>query len=443
MAGGGTWISQNKKRPGVYINFHGRRTLNLTIGDRGTVAMALDLNWGPSGVITIDKDTDVRGLFGYEMTDANMLLIRLAMTRAIKAYIYRKNGSGGQKASVTIGEETSTLQVTALHEGTRGNDIEIRVSSAADGLFAVETFVDAAKMDEQRVANYTKLTPNAWVTFSGAGVPEPTTAGTFLLGGENGVSAGYQDALEALQGYKWNTITLCDASMEAGGALVSYIKRLREQEGRYCKGVVTDYAAADYQGIINSTSWVEIKTDAGVQQLTPAEVSAWVAGADAGCPINESLTYIEFDGAIGAPRYVNSEITERLDKGEFLVLHDDDKIRVEYDINSLRTYTETVTPEFSKNRVMRVLDGIGNDARDTFVKGYLGRISNDDEGRALYKGGIVAYMRALEQIRAVNEFGGADDVSVVKGDASDSILLSIWAKPTDSIDKIYMTVNVQ
>ena len=46
---GGTWLSQNKKRPGAYINFKSVPKSLMTVGDRGIVAMGLPLSWGAEG----------------------------------------------------------------------------------------------------------------------------------------------------------------------------------------------------------------------------------------------------------------------------------------------------------------------------------------------------------------------------------------------------------
>ena len=44
---GGTWTNQNKIRPGVYIRFTSDRGLGLTVSDRGVVAIAEAMSWGP------------------------------------------------------------------------------------------------------------------------------------------------------------------------------------------------------------------------------------------------------------------------------------------------------------------------------------------------------------------------------------------------------------
>ena len=41
MIGGGTFISQNKKLPGAYINFASAQKASSSIGERGIAAMAI------------------------------------------------------------------------------------------------------------------------------------------------------------------------------------------------------------------------------------------------------------------------------------------------------------------------------------------------------------------------------------------------------------------
>ena len=46
---GGTWTGQNKVQPGVYINTKSKGNLAAQIGEKGTVAIAEALSWGPGG----------------------------------------------------------------------------------------------------------------------------------------------------------------------------------------------------------------------------------------------------------------------------------------------------------------------------------------------------------------------------------------------------------
>ena len=48
---GGTWTTQNKVRPGVYVNVTSNGSITGKMGDRGITALALTLPWGQSGAI--------------------------------------------------------------------------------------------------------------------------------------------------------------------------------------------------------------------------------------------------------------------------------------------------------------------------------------------------------------------------------------------------------
>ena len=44
---GGTWTNQNKVQPGVYINVKSKGNINTNVGNKGIVAIAEPLSWGP------------------------------------------------------------------------------------------------------------------------------------------------------------------------------------------------------------------------------------------------------------------------------------------------------------------------------------------------------------------------------------------------------------
>ena len=127
---GGTWISQNKVQPGVYINTKSKGNLPISIGEKGVVAISEPLSWGPSGIIQeIIPGEDLRPYIGYDITSPRAVFLREMMKGSdttpgpIKILLYRPVGTGGTKAEVTIGD----LTVTALYDGIRGNDITIIV----------------------------------------------------------------------------------------------------------------------------------------------------------------------------------------------------------------------------------------------------------------------------------------------------------------------------
>ena len=166
--GGGTFTVQNKILPGAYINFVSMGT-NAKMGSRGVAALPLELNWGPDDKVFTMTATDFNAtslkVFGYDPTDANILLVREALKRAKSLLIYRVNG-GGAKASATVGGMT----VTAKYGGTHGNDIMVAVITNVDDATKVDvvTYLDGVVMDSQTVAKSggaASLVANDFVTF--------------------------------------------------------------------------------------------------------------------------------------------------------------------------------------------------------------------------------------------------------------------------------------
>ena len=48
---GGTWIAQNKVRPGAYINFKAVPAPSSNLGSRGIMTMPVAMNWGPQNEV--------------------------------------------------------------------------------------------------------------------------------------------------------------------------------------------------------------------------------------------------------------------------------------------------------------------------------------------------------------------------------------------------------
>lgn len=245
--------------------------------------------------------------------DPSLLLFREAKKNAQTVLLYRLNT--GAPAKAQIGE---TLSVTAKYGGEKGNDISIRISENVldSKKFDVTTFVGTDEADRQTVKTAEELTANAYVAFQGEGALE-LTAGTKLSGGENGTAsvADYTAFLDAAETEYFNTIALPVADNEQLKAtFAAFIKRLRDKQGQKVQGVVADYAG-DYEGIINVTGGVVLEDGT---EITPEKATAWVAGASAGATFNQSLTFVEYEGAVDVlNRLDEDQVIERLKKASF------------------------------------------------------------------------------------------------------------------------------
>ena len=255
-------------------------------------------------------------------------------------------------------------------------------------------------------------------------------------------AANVISALEALKTVSFNV--LCypyDGDNEEANkaAIVTWIKAMREDEGIKCQAVLANHNA-DSEAIINVVQGVILT---GGTELTVAQTTAWVAGATAGAGITTSNTGMTYTGTIDVnPRMTRSEMEEAIQMGKFILKVDSaQNVSVVYDINSLTTITAEKGKIFTKNRVIRTIDNIANDVTKIFESNYVGKINNNEDGRSLLKGALVDYFTTLQNMAAIQNFE-TDDVTIVAGTDSDAVVVECNIQPVDSVEKIYITVNL-
>ncbi|MCY9512084.1 phage tail sheath family protein [Paenibacillus larvae] len=441
---GGTWENQNKVRPGVYINTASERKSMTAVGERGTVALPLTLGWGPSKeILTINVGDDLKNVLGYDITAQEMLLLREAFKRAKTVKLYRL--ANGVKAQGNIGDIT----LEAKYSGIRGNDIKVSIEANIDDptKFKVRTFVANEEVHRQVASTAGDLVSNDWVHFE-AKTPDAAlteTAGVPLTGGTNG-DATFQDYLDfmaAIDAHEFHTIAIPYEGQESSKLnplVLAQIKEWREEEGRKVQAIVANFKA-DYEGMINVKNGIVLEDGT---KLGAAQATVWTAAATASAGANESLTYQSYEGAVDAyPRFTNKQIEEALTAGEFVFTYNNDRVIVEQDINSFTSYTEKKRKHFTKNRVIRTLDGIANDSKRIYETQYIGKVDNNADGRNLFKQELIRLLELYQGMNALQNFDAQKDVTVEPGKDSDSVTVDVYIQPVDAIEKIYMQVEVK
>ncbi|MCU0155690.1 phage tail sheath family protein [Bacillus safensis] len=448
MNGGTFTPGTEKKRPGIYFNFKTTAQQRITLGDRGTVALPITMSWGePKTFISISGIEDLNKKVGLNIDDKSLLLFREAKKKAQTVLLYRLNE--GEPAKAQISENFNVL---ANYGGQKGNEVTIQVtenvldSSKRD----VVTYVGTDIVDKQVVTDVKELKQNKYVSFSGEG--EVTiTAGVTLSGGKNGVPsvADYTAFLEAAETEYFDVIALPNnTSEQLKATFVAFVKRLRDDQGRKVQGVLPNYEA-NHEGIINVTSGVLLEDGT---EITPAKATAWVAGASAGANFNQSLTFVEYEGAVDTlERLDNDQVEYRLSQGEFLFTFDarDRTVSVEKDINSLTTYTTEKNKTFAKNKIIRVLDAINNDLtrelKDLIKlrKANGNDIPASDDGLQLVKTLITQYLTQLQDGSGITGFDSETDITISLNEDRDGFLIDLAVQPVDAAEKFYFNVEVK
>lgn len=432
---GGTFKTQNKVRPGAYINVVGTEKANVPVSERGILVLPMKLDFGAK-INVVDAQSDFKKLYGHELYDLALLAINDGLKGAQKIIVYRLNDDG---VKAKISDEHIT--VTAKYAGILGNKLKVVIVEKTDGKFLIETYLDTDLVDSQEVTTKDEVVNNDYVEFTITTLA--AIAGLVLTGGTDKevTNSDYTEFLSYIETQKYNTIAFNISDAEATtliSIIKNFIERQREDLGIKVQAVVpVSSVKIDYEGIIQVENGVKLADETTIDKAT---ITAFVGGLTAGADVASSNTYVQYEGAAEPyPRKTHEEIIESIKAGN-IVFNEDCKI--ETDINSLITFENGKISSMAKNRTIRVLDSICNDTKDVFASKYIGKINNDADGRNLLKADILSYMQNLQSMGAIEEFDATNDITVEAGTDKDEIIVTIFVKTVDSMEKLYMTINL-
>ena len=434
MLGGGTFTAQNKILNGAYINFVSASKATALISDRGVATMPLELDWGADNAVfevtPADFQKNSLKIFGYPYTHEKMKGLRDLFMNIKTLYAYKLT-SGGVKASNTY--------ATAKHSGVRGNDLKVVIAANVDetSKWDVRLYMGTVLVDEQiAVAKTADLKANDFVDWKTSATLS-ATSGSPLTGGTNGTVTGtaHSAYLEKIESYSYNTMGVVTTEDTVKSLYVAFVKRMRDQVGAKFQCVLHN-KVADYEGVIN------VKNNT-VGSDSVADLVYWVTGAEAGCPLNKTLLNQKYTGEFTVDvDFTQAELEEAMVGGEFAFHNVHGDIRVLADINSFESGTEEKSVEiFGENQTVRVMDTIANDIALMFTERFLGEVPNDADGRISFWNAVVKHHKGLQDMRAIEDFE-PDDITVNRGEAKNSVVVTDAVTVINAMAKLYMTVTV-
>ena len=348
MLGGGVFVTQNKVLPGSYINFVNASSASSTVGDRGTVAIALPLGKSVGEVIELTRTdfvTDCQTILGKAYDSEDVIALREIFLHASNVYIY----------DLGTGDTTKTVS----------------------------------------------------------------------------------DAVNAFEAYDFNILCAYTSQTSDVTAYITATKTWRDELGKKCQVVVYNQSAPDHEGVINVVSTV---SDEGADAFA---LVAWVAGAEAGCKINESCTNMLYDGEYAiVTNKTQTQLAQCITDGQIVFHLVYGEVRMLEDINSFKTTTADKGEDFKSNQTIRVVDQIANDIAKLFNTKYLGRIPNNASGRVSLWADIVKHHRELEELQAIEPFD-ATLLTVEQGATKKSVVVNDVITVVNAMAQLYMTVVIQ
>ena len=411
--GGGTFVSVGEKKlPGSYINFVSTSRAIGILSERGFVAMPLLLDWGVEQEVKSVEQEEIESkslvLFGYNYGDEELKPLREIFKHARTLYYYRLGQ--GVKATSTI--------ATAKYAGIRGNKLKVVttaiISDETTTGYTVKTFLDDILVDNQEVSGATATTDDLIVNDFVDWIAEISlTAGTISLsGGTNATvtSGDYATFLTAIEPYSFNTIGYAGTDSAVKALFTSFTERMRDNLGIKFQCVLHQYTTANYEGIIS--------VENSPVSTSNADLVYWVVGAQAGCAVNKSNTNIKYDGEYD----INVSYTQA-------------------QLETLTTFSVDKNEDFKYNQTIRVIDQIGNDIAVIFNTQFLGKIPNDDSGRASLWNELVKYHERLQTVRAIENFSSGN-ITVTAGDTKKMVVVDEVITPTNCMTQLYMTCKI-
>ena len=281
-------------------------------------------------------------------------------------------------------------------------------------------------------------------------VTPPRTVLLYVLGAEDELTAALEHFATQQADYLCGPESCTQPEAEA---IADWVKTRRQLDAGI-KAVLPKHAADD-EGIINFTT-EGMKTAAGT--FTAAQYCSRIAGLIAGTPMTISCTYAPLPEVLDVKRLTKTEMDAAIDKGEFILMHDGEKVKVARGVNSLVTTAQEKSGIFKKIKVVEAVDMMRRDIRRTAEDSYIGKYSNSYDNKCLLISAVKGYLDALEAEgilqRAASEIGvditaqraylreaGVDvnalsEQEIKEADTGDKVFLSGKTKVLDAIEDI-------
>ena len=245
------------------------------------------------------------------------------------------------------------------------------------------------------------------------------------------------NAVDTLEAYDFNILCPYTDDEDSISQYITTIKAWRDDMGKKCQLVVFDRDGVNHEGVINVVSTVSD------EDVPTYALVAWVAGAEAGCEINESCTNKLYDGEYSIVTGRTQLQLEQCIKDGQIVFHlVYGEIRLLEDITSLTSTDMNKGEDFKSNQTIRIIDQIANDIAKLFNTKYLGKIPNNNAGRMSLWADIVAHHKELERLQALENFD-AEQLTVEQGNSKKAVVVNDVVTVVNAMAQLYMTVIVQ
>lgn len=236
------------------------------------------------------------------------------------------------------------------------------------------------------------------------------------------VDAGYKKAMGAAETIRFDYLAIPTVETDGKGEdVATWIKSMRENKKKKVKAVLPN-VAADNEGIINFTTEKSVKTETvtgkdGKKTIvdtayTAEQYCSRIAGLIAGTPMTISCTYAPLPELSDCTRLTDNDTP--VDKGEFIIFYDGEKVKVVRGVNSFITTVEGKADSFKKIKIVEAMDMINDDIVKTAQDSYLGKYANTYSNKCLLITAISSYFAQLKRDDIISSYSVGLDAQAIR-----------------------------
>lgn len=479
-------VGNPRTRPGLYVNFKKEVDARIRGGLVGVVAIAGQAAWGPDEKVQeIKNENDLINFYTKDETspfDLPFMISQSLKGGASRVLAFRMEGASVAKGTLTLKDTTATpvdvITVNGKFNGARANDFTVTIAANPDNanrkditlkegstvLRVWTTRVDngVSGMIDGLVDQVNNDPDNYYITLTKLADGNDTLANisdSSLAGGADGdpiVAADYDAAMDALQIEDFSVfvtdtqdgtiLTNIESWLknDLRGATKQVIWVTGADTGDSVSSAVTDATGYNEKGIVYVYPGFKYKDFSNVEQTARgSKAAARIAGIIAGLQLSQSPTFREITDIVDVEvRLTHSQIQTSLAGGLLLQVWDGNKFKIERGINTLTILGTEDQVNFNKIQIVRIMDAIENTLRTTANDILIGKFLNNVDGQTAIIGLFGDFLNDLAE-RGVIDPEFTVEISPNNDSSQDRIFVDITVKPVDSVEFIFIDVQVQ
>ena len=445
----GTWETQNKVRPGVYINYVFSEAELINYASEGVLAINYTLPLNPEAVVEISSaDVKAKNLNKYGVvqgTDAYKYITTL-LKYCSKLVLYSPKVNDASKARLIVSNE---FTATAKYPGKEGNKIAIEIIGETDKVF--NTYYNDELVAMQTLFNGTSelVGDNEFVTIEITG-SVTTSVPTLLTGGADGTVNAGSFTSEFLDKLKTKEIEVLAVNLSEDEYDFSIIQNfIEDYNANHVQKVVVVYPLTGDVVITRNSEFIialanQTATLSNGLVMDNKLLAGYIGAKEAGADHTVDLTYNLCDDIIEISELTNEQIETNIKQGVMnLSLRSDRSVVIEDDINTLILLSDNQSSSLKSNDTLRLLNDLSYKIVSFGENIVIGKKKATETTLNLVKAQIIEIMNNYAKEQVIVNFDSNNDVSVVFGEQKDGILCTIAIQKTQSAKKLYFSIGVR